>query len=476
MSTHGPIPRSRRILAAWAAMLVIVTGAGCVTERSTPVGSRTGQRVGPSTPTPRNQGAPATATRRPSAPPDRTAADVPLPTGPIARPASEATMVNSAVRAAIKPIGSVPFDGQVLPLISPDGRFLATQVGEAPTWPTLLATPGASAPIRTRLEVYDLTGQAPRRTSLAGRVPPGAMLGRNATTTEFLIEAPQPDGSRWIGAVEFMTGKLRWLFQGDAVNAHAVALNASGPIRAITFTQRRIAPDARPVLMLLNAGNVREIGVAEDSDLAELFPMLPVTGAGPLFSFELSSHGLEIVARSMDQSATIGAVLSRRMLVQSADVEPLAAYQAATPVQPWPIVPGAGETHPPGVLIFHPGLGRMAMIHAASGQVLPLAPKSISAAWAPDEGGWAVLLATDEGLVHQRLVESREGYGWESRPPAKMLVDPFVPRATSDPQRPFILLGPASAKDGPRLNIVLMQVVPDEAPAPLSAPASRRSR
>ncbi len=383
-------------------------------------------------------------------------------------------MVNSAVRAAIKPIGSVPFDGQVLPLISPDGRFLATQVGEAPTWPTLLATPGASAPIRTRLEVYDLTGQAPKRLSLAGRVPPGTMLGRNATTTEFLIEAPQPDGSRWIGAVEFVTGKLRWLFQGDAVNAHAIALNASGPIRAIAFTQRRIAPDAKPVLLLFNEGQVREIGVAEDSDLAELFPMLPATGAGPLFSFELSSHGLEIVARAADQATSVGAVLSRRMLVQSSEVEPLAAYQAATPVQPWPIPPNARDSAPPGLLIFHPGLGRMAMVHGASGQVLPLAAKSISATWAPDEAGWAVLLATDEGLVHQRLVESREGLGWETRPAARMLVDPFVPRATSDPQRPFILLGPANAKDGPRLNIILLQVVPDEESAP--APAAGNSR
>ena len=38
---------------------------------------------------------------------------------------------SSHIQFAIRPLGLVPFDGQVLPRVSPDGRFIATQGGHA---------------------------------------------------------------------------------------------------------------------------------------------------------------------------------------------------------------------------------------------------------------------------------------------------------------------------------------------------------
>jgi len=42
-------------------------------------------------------------------------------------------------------LGDVEYDGLALPLISPDARFIATQVGPTPSWETVLAEPGAVA-------------------------------------------------------------------------------------------------------------------------------------------------------------------------------------------------------------------------------------------------------------------------------------------------------------------------------------------
>ncbi|MEO1059373.1 MAG: hypothetical protein AAFY28_20905, partial [Actinomycetota bacterium] len=118
-------------------MLVLLSCAGCVTER---------------------------IERKPGAEPRRVS-DGPIVDEPIASPAFAARVVNSRVLAEVGVRGTVPFDGQVLPLISPDGRYVATQTGEAPTWPTLLAERGQVPPTRTFFEQYRMRGRTPRDVS-----------------------------------------------------------------------------------------------------------------------------------------------------------------------------------------------------------------------------------------------------------------------------------------------------------------------
>src|SRR5438105_2598111 len=96
--------------------------------------------------------------RGPAAPPGTAQ----LPPGPVAAPVLDATS-NSSVSVAVLPLGSVAYDGQVLPQLSPDGRFAAVEEGEAPTWPTLLAQPGARPALRTTIAAYDLSGASPIR-------------------------------------------------------------------------------------------------------------------------------------------------------------------------------------------------------------------------------------------------------------------------------------------------------------------------
>src|SRR5215510_4158247 len=58
--------------------------------------------------------------------------------------------------AGVLPLGVVPYDNMTLPIASPDGRYIATQTGVAPTWETVLAEREATVPTATRIEIYAL--------------------------------------------------------------------------------------------------------------------------------------------------------------------------------------------------------------------------------------------------------------------------------------------------------------------------------
>ena len=85
----------------------------------------------------------------------------------------------AAVRAEVLPMGVVPYDNMTLPIVSPSGRFLATQSGVDPTWETILAEPGASVPQATVVEIYELVRGSRSPSQVAWRPlaspPPSSM-------------------------------------------------------------------------------------------------------------------------------------------------------------------------------------------------------------------------------------------------------------------------------------------------------------
>ena len=101
--------------------------------------------------------------------PERPSPASPLPGGPIARPAGAVTV--SHVRVAVKPLGSVAYDGVTLPLVSPDARFVAVQEGTAPGWPALLAADEAVTPLGAAIAVHDITQMPIGRVGFAQELP-----------------------------------------------------------------------------------------------------------------------------------------------------------------------------------------------------------------------------------------------------------------------------------------------------------------
>lgn len=413
---------ARTLRVGASALLLGLCLTGCVTERQT---SRGTTRVAP------GQSA--------------------MP-GPVARPVTGAT-VTTDVSVAITPLGSIEYDGQVLPIVSPDGRLIAVQVGEPPSWATLLARAGAEVPLATRIAVYDIS--RPRgavHVQYANPLPLGLMLARGADDRGFLIEAPQPDGSRWIGQINWATGALTWLVADDAVNANP-ALTPDGHL---VYTRRSInAPDADLVLQP-RSGSPSTLSSAGSSYLQAL----ATQERGVVYAIIRSPLGVEIVAVSVTTAdpPTLGSIRARATLTSFQDDG--IAYQAAAPIGP--ALPRRPEDDPRagGLAIFHPSLGRMAVFDVRTGGFLPLAPRSVAATrtlYGPRQGFFAT---TPEGLVFV-LEPTRTAPGEvpRERPVAKVLADPYVARPTLNPDRPVILFGPD--RSGRRLQIFAMSFPPD---------------
>ena len=376
-------------------------------------------------------------TRRPPAP----AGDGPAIDGPIATPAYGAPTLNTRVKVALTPLGSIPYDGQVLPLVSPDGRFLAVQEGQAPTWPTMLAQPDASVPIRTRLAIYDLSGAAPKRVPVAEPLPPGLVLGRGADARSFLVESPRPDGARWIGRVDWAGGRLTWLVRTGEVNAQATI----GPGGALVYARR---PINSPRFSLVVDNVPVSSGAAESIE----YPF--ATGEpGFIYALERSDLGTSVVGIRHETGSD--AVVARRRLSPSAD--PLVAYQAAAPAF---AAPSPGDGGRSRLVLFLPRAERMGVFNPVAASLAPLPDKSIAAAYVATSDGY--FCTTPDGMVFTPRPDP--GDPWEQlegvRPPpiAKVLGDPFVPHATTNPDRPFILLGP-DPRSPDRLSVFALKPI-----------------
>lgn len=176
--------------------------------------------------------------------------DVPAPGA-----ASGATVVGSALRLDIRPLGSIPTDGFTLPLLSPNGRFLAVQTGTPPDAPTALARRGQRAPRASRIALYRVDAGSVSR---LGETDGGLVLGRSADDRGFLVESPRPDGSRWIGRIAWGTDAAtrgyepEWLVQDGFVNAFA-ALGADG---SLAWSRREISARAFDLVVRRNGSTV----------------------------------------------------------------------------------------------------------------------------------------------------------------------------------------------------------------------------
>ncbi|MFN0011147.1 MAG: hypothetical protein ACKVS8_05820 [Phycisphaerales bacterium] len=117
-------------------------------------------------------------------------------------PASSALQPDRA-RFSLRPVGQIPYDGLTLPLVSPDGLRLASQVGETPSAGLLLARQPDPTWRGGQVAVFDLTGPRPVALLPSQPLPSGLLLGRSADETGFLVEVPGLDGACSIGRVRW---------------------------------------------------------------------------------------------------------------------------------------------------------------------------------------------------------------------------------------------------------------------------------
>jgi hypothetical protein len=386
------------------------------------------------------------AAKAPPTGPRGGSSDVELPRD-VVSPALGAESRTNYVRVAIQALGHVPYDAQTLPLVRRDGRYVAVQDGEAPTWTAVLAEDGALPAASTVVRTYAITDKGP---VAAAVLPPGVLLGRNAGIDGFMVEAPQADGARWLGVAAWETGEITWLVRDDRVNAFAV--RGMAPARRLAFTRRVVGSEARDLVIRQGTAEY-VVGAREGSWLHPVW----CDGGDPDRSARLTALRLESDGRLLLVSVRIDPTLSQheitasQLLTRSGTIED--AHQCFAGVQhpcssPDIVPTPLARDQRGGVLFFHPDHQRIARFDPGAGTVRLLDPRGVAADWLADG---RVLLCTSDSLVLRDPAASRSG--------AVVLRTPYVPRATPTGVTPALLIAPVKdAKD--RLALVRLAPSP----------------
>lgn len=457
--------QARRLVASIAPSIAALLLAACVTER-TPAptyGVHTTSTSSSNT----------AKTQAPTTP-------VTLPSGPLGHSVATQSSLSTRVRASLMDLGTVSFDGLVLPLVSPDGRFIAVQDGEAPTWPTLLAAPGAEVPSATRVVAYSLPdpsagpGQPPAATPLSWSTPlPPLLLGRSADITGFLVEAPQPDGSRWIGHVAWISGTLTWIVRGAAVNSYAVL----GPDGELAYCRRAVDSDSSIEVVVRPSLNDPREYTAIPPGGGYLFPLF-ADEPGVVYAFSLVAGTAELqtlkIPRKGDPPALV--IVGRQPILREAGAttvyQMIAAVQVPLPRRlTTPAARLANKQVPDSfdkLLFFHAGQGRVCVYDRKVATLVPLFAGSVAASPilsdpgdpASPHSGYLITRQTE--LEYVPWAEDTEFDRARGIPAGEegvsVLKGGFVPRLTSDPRWPAVLLGPAPAAAGSRIHLFRLRL------------------
>lgn len=325
---------------------------------------------------------------------------------------------SSRILAEISPRGSVPFDMQSLPLVSPDGRFIATQTQVPPTWPTVLAEHNAQIPIATRIEIYEVLDES---VEFARALQIPVVLGRSYNSEGFLVEAPQPNGARWIGLAAWTTGEITWLVDGDNVNAFAV-LGEDG----------RLAWCRRPVDWPENSF---ELVVRRESDEWSLQSpyeswLMPTwSGRGDnLFVLSLSEG--ELTASYGTATNEIAWRQSRRSIHLASYSNVYTAYQTMGAQISSPGLPVTTEQF----VFHHPARARMAIWRPRANVASSMTFFDFNTFAAVLESDTHALVTTEKSLVLQNAQDMRDR--------RELIAGVQIPRVTNSDHWRYILLSP----------------------------------
>ncbi len=340
------------------------------------------------------------------------------PIGMTPLPTNQSTV--SGATLAIWPLGTVDYDMAVLPIVSPDGRYMAVESGVAPTWPMLLAAPEADPSAATSIKIWKLD-PVNRSMDHHRTLDQPLLLGRGSTEDGFLVESIRSDGSRWIGMADWNSGKIDWIVRNEHINTQA----AIGPNGQLAYVRR--LRGGEHFELVIRTGASQWVQSEPATDL--LMPLWSGQRDG-LFTIKLRNGLLDLVYS--EASSAAAARQSRRSLPLATKATIRTAYQMLIG-QPADRSMAANRREQ--LLFFHPARHRMAVWAPFAGPEfapMMLAKESIGAARGPTPE--TLLIATKTQLLR----ESTEDINAE----ASLVSGLQIPRATSSKTTPYILLSP----------------------------------
>ena len=378
---------------------------------------------------------------------ERAAAAPALPSDPVARPVLGGTTA-SRVAVTIESLGTVSYDGLSVPMVSPDGRFIAAQGSPAPSREQRLA-------IRSQGTAESFSGSTVSISRLASGVSglgpvaeffdlkASIILGRDTSAEGVLVESPRDDGSRWIGIAQWPAEgavgatQVRWLVRERAVSAHAVFAEGGG----LLYCRRPIDSERFGLVLRSRDGQRRTLSLP---DASLVFPLMApdLRHATCLAVADSGAISLLLIDLSLGSDDALGRVVRRFDLASSGGIDGASQIVAASQSAVHGLAQrdALSETGPSpsepllGPIFFHPAMDRCAAIDAARRSLVALAPKSVAAV---DAGDGRALCSTPDGLVLW-TPGPQAGRGTSTR----VLSEDYLPRRTASGERPFVLLAP----------------------------------
>lgn len=418
-------------------------------------------------------------------------------TPPIPLPART---TSTRVRFAVAPLGTIPYDGTTLPIFSPDGTALLTQVGTlAPTSTTSTQSPPIP-PDRT-LQPFAITP--------TGLVPipwpttpgPRIAIGRSATAVGALVEQAEQDRTISIGRIAWPDGSISWLAQRVPGPGQAIELR-DGTLVRITAAQQHAdistttptsaqAPRADAQIIFEHPGRdamrIAMPGMAfawpmttpDQRFIAVLAWALPQETDVQQSPTPQSELELLIIATPAQGSRDANAPPAPPQIVRRM---PLAlpgdwatAQACVAPIAAAP--PAVGGTLASTITLLHPALRRVVLIDCATGRTAQLPEGTPSAAsttivrsTGPTTDG--LLVARAKHLAWEQIGPFSAAQGAPDRPinlPAatRAVQGAFVPRALTPGKA--ILLGPGPETEL-SLQVLALELLPAQEQSTTTAP------
>lgn len=348
--------------------------------------------------------------------------------------------------ALVAPVDHLAYDGRILPLVRPSGGYLAVQQNGVTPWETILARPDAPPPVYTTISIYAIElNHDTNRVQLIrkNQLEDEGYLGRNADDSGFLIEAPQTDGTRWIGKVDWESGQVLWILKGgtdQTVNAYAALNQQDGRLAWCARTGRQGEPDQFDLYAQTGDGN---IATMSDDNAEWLFPTWANDGR-TLFAYRLDEDGgLKLASFDMTTQGTARRPYALRDIVTNATR--FVAYQCQAPLQQ-----AAAPDATPRLLFYHPGYDRIALFDPRQPNFRLFAKLTVTAAW---NDALSVIVGSEKALLLESAINP------EVRS-AQLAKRGYVIRSTNTPTQPFLLFTP-SVKRTNDLECWVMQVFTD---------------
>ncbi|MEI6475036.1 MAG: hypothetical protein WCO75_06555 [Planctomycetota bacterium] len=344
----------------------------------------------------------------------------------------------------VEPLARIPYDGHILPLISPDGRKAAIQSRSTASWAVRVGDPLPPDGFDCTIDVISLAKDAAGTpiSTLKGQW----ILGRGADDEGYLVEGPRADGGRDIGLATW-SGTVRIIAKDEWCNAFAtVATNGT-----MAWCRRNV--EGGDWQLVCERNGVRRV-LNTSNGSSWLMPVFGGDGTG-MFAWRLQGQSLVLawlpfaddglpaddatVAPEMLTVVSLHANLSWVVL----SLEPVSGLAAS----------------PPGrerIAFFNPDAGRMAL-WGPGGRIEWLTEGSF-AATVVDPGN--ALVTLKDSLIRERLAtEPRKSElmtdgAWITRPTilsaseligfrndqtamafARMVVNPEAATSTGSPQQ-----------------------------------------